>query len=91
VYHIEDENVSISSLFVQLAGTSMQQILRGPGSSSSSNFQVVVVVVVTFFNHNFVNCKATLILRCIHRSTMKYAKLMFFNAEMFSFLFIMVT
>jgi len=23
---------------------------------------VVVVVVVTFFNHNFVNCKATLIL-----------------------------
>ena len=24
--------------------------------------KVVVVVVVTFFNHNFVNCKATLIL-----------------------------
>jgi len=23
---------------------------------------VVVIVVVTFFNHNFVNCKATLIL-----------------------------
>ena len=26
------------------------------------NGETVVVVVVTFFNHNFVNCKATLIL-----------------------------
>jgi len=29
----------------------------------SSLVVVVVVVVVTFFNHNFVNCKATLIWR----------------------------
>jgi len=27
-----------------------------------SDAELVVVVVVTFFNHNFVNCKATLIL-----------------------------
>jgi len=30
--------------------------------STSRARRVVVVVVVTFFNHNFVNCKATLIL-----------------------------
>ena len=28
----------------------------------SNLYVVTVVVVVTFFNHNFVNCKATLIL-----------------------------
>ena len=31
--------------------------------SLTLNLVVVVVVVVTFFNHNFVNCKATLIWR----------------------------
>jgi len=33
------------------------------GRRSHSHITVVVVVVVTFFNHNFVNCKATLIWR----------------------------
>jgi len=36
--------------------------LRGRRSHSHITV-VVVVVVVTFFNHNFVNCKATLICR----------------------------
>ena len=33
------------------------------GRRCHSHITVVVVVVVTFFNHNFVNCKATLIWR----------------------------
>jgi len=33
---------------------------------------VVVVVVVTFFNHNFVNCKATLILEIKIMYEIKY-------------------
>ena len=42
--------------------------LRGPGKYSIA---LVVVVVVTFFNHNFVNCEATLIL-AIKIYEMKY-------------------
>ena len=33
-----------------------------PPSAQPTELLVVVVVVVTFFNHNFVNCKATLIM-----------------------------
>ena len=32
------------------------------GAASSPPHQLSFLVVVTFFNHNFVNCKATLIL-----------------------------
>ena len=43
--------------------TSYSRCTRCVAALTAMFFSRVVVVVVTFFNHNFVNCKATLIRR----------------------------
>jgi len=45
-----------------LSGNSLRQTAHTHCASVHQAAKLVVVVVVTFFNHNFVNCKATLIL-----------------------------
>jgi len=60
--HMGDaENAGLEKAGLENAGTSCVWVAKCNIINVRGHVRVNVVVVVTFFNHNFVNCKATLI------------------------------
>jgi len=55
------ENAGLEKAGLENAGTSCVWVAKCNIINVRGHVRVNVVVVVTFFNHNFVNCKATLI------------------------------